>query len=292
MKRLIPFFYILAVVLGAGRVAAEVREFTTKEGVAVFGEILDYSIKSDVVKIKTDGGKTIQTTASSFRDEDFMYIRDWDAVRLFSKNTDFRVYLSEPISKNKWAKYLWRRPPGKNDPVNILKIYHNRIYYEIKFENQTGYNLENVDIKYCIYYEQERIDPRIEEKVTDLVVRPSIHHYAIVPDKLNKKFESNSIVLRDKDYQAGSRLEYLEGEGRFIKSRIIGMVFRATITTVSGPSAVREVRVPRGLSEKYVWVEPTPENTVWPDDGLDESEDTNKPKTLYEEMGGSGGDEE
>ena len=292
MKRLILFFCALTVVLGTGRVSAEMREFTTKAGEAVYGEILDYNIKSDAVKIKTDSGKTIQPKASSFRDEDFMYIRDWDAVRLFSENTNFRIYLSGPESRNKWTKYTWQRPPGKREPSHIITTDFNRLGYEIKTDNQTGYDLENVDIKYCIFYEQERLDPRIEEKVTHLVVRPSIHSFAIVPDRQNKKFDSNSIVLRRKQFgDGGGRLRYLEGDGYIMKNKMIGMIFRASISTPSGQTSVREVRLPRGLSEEYVWLEPTEENTVWPDDDLDEREDTQKPPTMFEEMGGSDDDE-
>ncbi len=293
MKRLILFSSLLSIVMAACRAPAEVREFTKKDGEAVFGEIIDYNPQTDKVKIRTDNRKMIQMKAASFRDEDFIYIRDWDAVRLFSNNNNFRIYLSGPESKNKWTKYLWRRYVGKIEPTHTYTIDFNKMGYTIKFENQTGYDLENVAIKYCIFYEQERIDHKIEEKVADIVVRPSIHTFAIVPDGINKKFDSNAVVLRDKEIHGGNRLDYLEGEGRFIKSKMVGMILRATIETASGQSAVREMRLPKDLSEEYVWVEPTEENTVWADDDLDEREDTVKPPTQWEEMGGDdGGDEE
>jgi hypothetical protein len=293
MKCLVLLLSLLCLVSAPNTSVAEVREFTKKDGQAIFGEIVSYDVKSDVVKIKTDQGKTVQTKASSFMDEDFIYIRDWDAVRLFSRNEKFRIYLNDAVSKNKWTKYRWLRNPGKQEPSHTHTTDFNKMTYELKFENQTGYDLENVEIKYCIYYEQERLDHFIEEKVTDLVVRPSIHTFAIVPDEMNKKFESNPVVLRRKEIQIGNRRHrYLEGEGRFMKSELIGMVFRASITTLSGQTAVREIRLPKGLSEEYAWIEPTPENTVWADDDLDEREDTVKPPTPFEEMGGSEGDEE
>jgi hypothetical protein len=293
MKRLVLFFSLLSMVLVSSRAVAEVREFTTKDGKAVFGEIIDYDAKTDAVKIKTDQGKTVKTKASTFLDEDFIYIRDWDAVRLFSQNENFRIYLNDYTSKNKWTKYLWESRPGKLQPIHIFTIDYNRLGYELKFDNQSGYDLENVDIKYCIYYEQERMDYTIEEKVTDLVVRPSVRHFSIIPDRLNKKFDSNSIVLRRKQIgSGGGRLRYLLDGGYIIRNKMIGMIFRASITTLSGQTTVRELRLPRDLSEEYVWVEPTPENTVWPDDDLDESEDTQKPPTQFELEGGSDDDEE
>ncbi|MCF7817047.1 MAG: hypothetical protein K9M54_04130 [Kiritimatiellales bacterium] len=291
MKRLIVFVFALAGVLGTGTVSAEMHEFTAKDGSVVQGEIMDYNVDTDVVSIKSDRGKTLQTKAGTFRDEDFKYIRDWDAVRLFSKNTHFRVYIDGPMSKNKWTKYTWYRGPGKREPYATWINNFNRMGYTIKFENQTGYDLENVVLKYCIYYEQERLDHAVEKKVTDLVVRPSVQLFTIVPNGINKKFESASIVLRSKEYVGGRQtlLRYLEGDGRLFRNKMIGMVFRAEIKTASGFSAVREVRQPIDLSEEYAWVEPTPENTIWPDDSLDESEDTKKPPTFWDERGGGGG---
>jgi hypothetical protein len=295
MKRLVLFFSLLSMVLVSSRAVAEVREFTTNDGKAIFGEITDYDAKTDAVKIKTDQGKTIQTKASSFLDEDFMYIRDWDTVRLFSQNVNFRIYLNGPESLNKWAKFRWLERPGKVQPSKTHEIFLNRMGYEIKFSNETGYDLENVEIKYCIFYNQERLDWATEKKVTDLKVRPSVHRYAIVPEGINKKFSSNSIVLRRKEIQGSNqnnRFYFLEGEGRRIKSELIGIVFRAEIITATGHSAVREIRMPKDLSEKYVWVEPTEENTVWPDDELDEREDTKKPPTPFEAEGGLEDDED
>jgi len=130
--------------MAACRAPAEVREFTKKDGEAVFGEIIDYNPQTDKVKIRTDNRKMIQMKAASFRDEDFIYIRDWDAVRLFSNNNNFRIYLSGPESKNKWTKYLWRRYVGKIEPTHTYTIDFNKMGYTIKFENQTGYDLENV----------------------------------------------------------------------------------------------------------------------------------------------------
>ncbi len=292
MKRLVWFYSLLSVAMMAERASGEVREFTAKDGAAIYGEIQDYNVGTDVVKIKTDRGKTIQTKANSFLDEDFMYIRDWDAVRLFSRNEKFRLYLNDAQSDKKWTKISWFRRPGKREPTKTYTTDFNRMNYEIKFDNQTGYDLENIEFKYCIYYEQERIDHAIEEKVTDLVVRPSIRTFAIVPDGLNKKFKSNCIVLRRKAIEGHTKMLYLEGDGRNIRSQMVGIIFRASITTLSGQTTVRELRLPKDLSEEYVWVEPTKENTVWPDDDLDDREDTIKPPTPFEEAGGRDEDED
>ncbi len=286
MKRLLKLISVLSIGLISAVSHGEIRDYKTMNGEEYRGEIQDYNLQTDKLTLKTDGGKRIQLKAESLVDEDYIYVRDWDAVRRFALNTDFRLSIRDAESKNKWTKFLWYRRPGKREPVLTYKNYYNRLCYNIKFDNQTGYDLENVTLKYCIYYNQERLDHTIEEKVTDLVVRPSIHNFAVVPNGKVTAFDSNSIVLRRKEIQGGDRMMYLEGEGRRIRSELIGMIFRAVIETPSGQSTVREIRLPADLSAEYVWVEPTPENTVWPDDNLDESEDTATPPTLFEEKGG------
>jgi|GEM_PF-5243488 len=295
MRRFILLAGLLCTAMVAGRVSAEMREFATKDGQVIYGELQSYNLKTDKVQFKTDRGKRVQFKAATLLDEDFIYVRDWDAARLFSENNHFRIYLDGPESKNKWSKYLWRRRPGKREATQTYTIDFNKMGYTIKFENKTGYDLENVAIKYCIYYEQEHFDHTIEEKVADLVVRPSLHTYAIIPDGQNKRFESNAVVLRKKEHMPpakGNVMRYLEGDGRFLKSQMIGMVFRVSITTLSGQTAVREVRVPRDLSEEYVWLEPTEANTAWPDDDLEEIEDTQRPQTQFELEGGSEDEDE
>ena len=275
MKISIQYILLTALLYNTSAFAAP-RTFTTITGGTISGEILDYNVKSDVVKIKNGSGETVQTKADTFRDEDFKFVREWDAIRFFPKNTHFRMYPTEFESKNKWLKVYWRRPPGQVQPYETSRTYFNRMGNSIKFENKTGYDLEGVAIKYCIFYVQERRDWKTETKVEDIVVRPSIHSFSILPDGVQKKFELNSIVLRNSQAplsDANQRLRYLDGDGRFLKSRMIGMILRATINTPTGQSAVREIRMPKNLSEEYVWVEPTSINTDWPDDNLDESDD-------------------
>ncbi len=288
MKRLVVYALLL---LSAVSASAQEREFVTLDGNRILGVIASYDMGSDMVTIETFGKKKVSMKAANFRDEDFIFIRDWDAVRLFSQNTHFRMYVDGPLTRAKFTKYLWRRPPGKIEPYVTFSIDHERVGYDVKIDNMTGYDLENVEFKYCIYYEQERMDSVKEEKVADLVVRPSVVKYAIMPNASQKRFESNTVVLRHKEFQHPGNFDYLAGDGRFLRKRMIGMVLRVSMKTKSGQAAVREIRMPKDLSEEYAWVEPTPENTVWPDDALDDKEDTRKPPTFFEEMGGKESDE-
>ena len=108
MKRWTLFALLLLPVVAS---AAE-REFATLDGNRILGEIDSYDLKSDMVTIQTFGKKKVSMKASTLRDEDFKFIRDWDASRLFMQNTHFRMYIDGPQTRAKFTKYLWRRPPG------------------------------------------------------------------------------------------------------------------------------------------------------------------------------------
>ncbi len=283
--KVVAAFLLAGLVAGRG-VLAGIRDFHARNGTTVRGELLEYNRSLDRLTLRNEASKTVQIKGRELVAEDMDWVRDWDKVRLFSQNTHFRVYIIGPTSLNKWTKYLWRRPPGKVEPYITTKIFFERVGYDIKFDNQTGYDLENVQLKYNIFYRQERMDYRVEKKVPEIVVRPAVHTFTTIAQGRNMKFPSGSIVLRRKEIaDASTKLRYLAGEGRFLKSELVGMVFRASITTPSGQATVREIRVPKNLSEEYVWVEPTADNSAWQDDQLDEREDTQKPPTLWEESG-------
>ncbi|WP_372806696.1 hypothetical protein [Pontiella sp.] len=283
--RRFPVFMVLF--FGAALCAGAVRDFRTRDGKVVRGELFAYNPRTDKLTIVTEKKKTVQLKGNDLADEDYIHVRDWDSVRLFSQNTHFRMYFSGPDSLNKWSRILWRRPPGKVDAQQTYRIDHNRMGYGIKFDNQTGYDLENLEIKYNIFYLQERMDYWKEEKVPEIVVRPCRLRMAVVPAGKNQKIATRTVVLRRKEIAAaGTKLRYLEGDGRFLKSQMIGAIFRISIRTRSGQAAVREIRLPKELSEHYVWVEPTAENSVWPDDDLDEREAVARPPTLWVEQGG------
>ena len=276
------------------------RTFTLMDGTSLEGKIQDYDIRSDKVIILTKTGRK-SINADLLNNESYKFVRNWDAVRQFQNPDKFRITMYGPDKLSTWLKNIWLRNPGKVDPWLTHEISLTRIGYDLKLINETGHDLENLKVKYCLFYKQDRMDHQIEERVTDIVVRPCIDEYNIFPNESTERYTLKSVVLRDVEiiYVRTSGgggwveiKEYLEGDGRFLRSDFIGAILRVEMQALDGNVVSHENKYPKDLSEEYQWLEPTNENIYWEDDYIKDVSDTVKPPTPYEEMGGVEEEEE
>ncbi len=288
----------LQVLLVASGSAVEARLFSLLDGQTVEGTLQDYDLRTDRVTIQAAGRRTLRLQGARLADQDFVYVRGWDAARKFKSNEHFRVSVDGPNSINMWRKMLWLRRPGKHQPYPTYRIDFERIGYELKYNNRTGYDLEKVRFKYCIFYRQEELDYWKEEKVTHLVTRPCEVAFEIIPNEQQQNFFAlKSVVLRDKEFLVGGpgeayRTLYIEGDNRRWGAEFLGMILRIEMKGPGEEVAVREMRYPDDLPAECVWMEPTAENAAWPDDDMDELTDTSRPPTQFEERGGREEDDE
>jgi hypothetical protein len=253
--------------------------------------IVDYQTRSDVLTFRSTDGKQARFKGAQLGDDSFKYVRAWAAAEAFKDPAKFRVYVYGPASVKSWIKRIWRRPPGKVDPHSTYEIKFERIGYDLKYDNQTGFDLENVRIKYCLFYDQARFDWHQEVRAVDLITRPCLEELTIVPDEATEKMSLKTIVLRNKEHMYRNDgwmlVKCKQDEKRFFPANFIGMILRIEMMDADGEVVLREMRYPAELSTTYAWVEPTDENLDWADDQLDEKTDIAKPPTHFEEMGGT-----
>ena len=276
------------------------QTFKLMNGDTVEGVIQDYDMRTDRVAFKTSNGrKTVK--ANDLDNESYKFVREWDALRKFSNPDNFRITLYDPEKLNTWLKYIWLRNPGKVEPWKTHEISLTRIGHDIKMINETGYDLENIKIKYCLFYKQDKIDHFKEERITEIITRPCLDKITIFPNELTDRRTLKSIVLRDVEIMYSRTSggggwvevkEYLEGDGVFLRSDFIGAIVRIEMEGLENNTIMHEKKYPKDLSEDYIWIEPTENNTNWEDDDISEVTDTYKPPTPFEEMGGVEEDEE
>ena len=298
-KSFIRFIFV-ALICFFLAVTAAGRTFDLVNGDQIEGIVQDYDMRSDRVTFNTASGR-LTIKADDLDDDSYRHVREWDALRKFSNPDNFRIILYDPEKLNTWLKYIWLRNPGKVEPYKTHEISLTRIGHDLKMINETGHDLEDVRIKYCLFYNQDRMDHFKEEKVTDIIVRPCIDEITIFPNDLTDRRTLKSIVLRDVEIMytrtsgGGGWVEvkeYLEGDGVFLRSDFIGAIVRVEMESLDGNIIMHEKRYPKDLSEDYAWIEPSENNTYWEDDNISEVTDTYKPPTPFEEMGGVEEDEE
>ena len=267
------------------------HSLTLMNGEPLQGVIVDYQTRSDVLTFRSNEGKQARFKGAQLDDESFKYVRSWAAAQAFKDPAKFRIYVYGPNSVKSWIKRMWRRPPGKVEPILTYETKLERIGYDLKYDNQTGFDLENVRIKYCLFYDQARFDWYQEERAVDVITRPCVEEFAILPNEVTEKMSLKTIVLRNKEHMYRNDgwmlLKCKQDEGRFFPANFIGMILRIEMIGADGEVVIREMRYPDELSNTYVWVEPTAENIDWADDRLDEKPDIAKPPTRFEEMGGT-----
>jgi len=298
-KSFIRFIFV-ALICFFLAVTAAGRTFDLVNGDQIEGIVQDYDMRSDRVTFNTASGR-LTIKADDLDDDSYRHVREWDALRKFSNPDNFRIILYDPEKLNTWLKYIWLRNPGKVEPYKTHEISLTRIGHDLKMINETGHDLEDVRIKYCLFYNQDRMDHFKEEKVTDIIVRPCIDEITIFPNELTDRRTLKSIVLRDVEIMytrtsgGGGWVEvkeYLEGDGVSLRSNFIGAIVRVEMESLDGNIIMHEKRYPKDLSEDYAWIEPSENNTYWEDDNISEVTDTYKPPTPFEEMGGVEEDEE
>lgn len=297
---MVRLFFISLCFLLAGEVCAKITTLTLTNGERVSCTLIDYQLKTDAVTVRGEDGKNRRLKGIQLDDDSFRAVRDWDAVRQFNNPEKFRVYVNEPTKVNSWIKYLWYRPPGKVQPGKTYEIDFERWAYELRMDNRTGYDLENVELVYNVYYNQMRMDWTVEERATDTITRPCREAYAILPNEMMEQVTLKSVVLRNKEIMydpyggqwRADILEYLQEDNRFLRAEFLGMVLQIKFTDAQGRVHVRENRYPDELANDIAWVEPTEENVVWEDDFIDEKTDISTPPTRFEEMGGVDEDED
>ena len=298
-KSFIRFIFVVLICFNPA-VTATARIFNLMNGDQIEGMVQDYDMRSDRVTFNSASGRTT-VKADDLDNDSYRYVREWDALKKFSNPDNFRITLYDPEKLNTWLKYIWLRNPGKVEPYKTHEISLTRIGHDLKMINETGHDLEDVRIKYCLFYNQDRMDHFKEEKVTDIIVRPCIDEITIFPNELTDRRTLKSIVLRDVEIMytrtsgGGGWVEvkeYLEGDGVSLRSDFIGAIVRVEMESLDGNIIMHEKRYPKDLSEDYAWIEPSENNTYWEDDNISEVTDIYKPPTPFEEMGGVEEEEE
>lgn len=272
------------------------RSLTLVNGDTLQGTIVDYQARTDVLTFRSDNGKPARFKGAQLDDESFKYVRSWAAAEAFKDPAQFRVYVYGPNKVKNWIKRIWRRPPGKVEPHLSYEIKMERIGYDLKYDNQTGFDLENVQIKYCLFYDQARFDWIKEDRAVDVITRSCIENFTILPNESSEKISLKTVVLRNKEHMYSNDgwmlVECKQDQGRFFPANFIGMLVRVSLTDADGNEIFRETKYPDDLSVDLEWIEPSLENLEWPDDNLDDKTDITKPPTRFEEMGGTEEDEE
>jgi hypothetical protein len=173
--------------------------------------------------------KRVQLTVFSEKDQD--YILEWGRLQAMH-DSRLDAVISKSSDKDGRLTY------GTSASTDTYTDHK----FNIRFENGTKNNLEDLTLEYVIFYEQEHYTDRACQN-TELKDGAFYKKEKIsLPVRENIEFSTDAIKLR----------EWKTASFAAISSDIHGIRIRLTMTLGSGQTTVREFCYPSGLKQTWV----------------------------------------
>lgn len=230
---------VLFLVMGAAR--AEMHAFELKDGRTLEAEVMGYNAKLGKVELKRQDGKCVKVKPGVFVEADQAYINDWSSLDSFRNKSSFKV----DLNKNTVEK--WK------EDGEVHEVRHERLEYEVSFENRATIPIKNLNVEYCIFYEQERSRPGHKKTTTKLYKAGKLDLDKLLA-KEKRTLVTESIVLSRYDFNS-TEFYYDNGDPESASGKIKGIWMRLTVGINGGEIAVRNIFKPASLEGRYTWKE-------------------------------------
>lgn len=238
--------WVMMVVLAWGlQVSAEYRDFMSTDGKAIRGKVLRVDGAKNTVTIERDNGRSATVPISVFSDADKDYIREWMRFEGVRSTSKLKISCDRRTIKN-WDKEQLgtiRYTNGSVEKDQVVGKYdYKSIGYDVKLKNNNSYDLNELTLKYCIFYEQDESKgplKGVKSGSIDLGTLKSRKEETVSMDPVVVfKYESDSSFIRPV----------------VLKGEVKGACFRIYTKDNEGQSIVlREVSVPDSLMKSHAW---------------------------------------
>jgi hypothetical protein len=246
---------LLCLALVCGTAWAETyREFTSKDGKKMLGQVKAYDAQSQTVTIERDNKRIFKVSVTVFSDEDQAYILEWDAAKGFLSESLLRIKCDRKRINQRKEKTMEdvRISGGGGDTMNVQlkETTFESTVFEIEFSNKGDSDLKDIRIEYVVYYEQseggwqkpEVVQKRFTHK--DSMADISADGKSVVTTKPVEIFSDN---ITFNDWAADQTLYGGKGE-------VHGMRARLYMKMPSGKEVERRFCFPDKLSDvKHPW---------------------------------------
>lgn len=141
----------LIVCSSSSAITEEFRSFTDSKGRKIEAKLVEYNSKMQTVKLRLQNGKTAKIKISILSDNDQVLIKNWHASQyLLSKNA-FRVNFTSKILES--GTYSDMRD---NWTPNSSGMDFEDSAFEITFNNMSANPLNEIRIRYILFYESDQ----------------------------------------------------------------------------------------------------------------------------------------
>ena len=230
---------VCLVVVVAGAWAAggkQYRDFTSADGKTIRGCIKAYNPAKKMVTIERDNRKTAKVSITVFSETDQAYIRDWGVLRNFVQGSTFKISARRKRCDN----------DGESDKTHYIEKDVTDTHYEILLENKSVSKLKGIELKYCIYYEQE------EGKACNQGVYCGDLPIESINPASSKTLLTEVVSTYTAELSGNAR--YTSGKSNVQRGDVHGIWIRVHLKLPSGQKGTREFCYPDSLNNSRAWV--------------------------------------
>ncbi len=254
MKRLVLFVCLMAMVSGV-RAATQYRDFTSAEGKTIRGCIKAYDPAKKMVTIERDNRKTAKVPVGVFSEADQAYIRDWEVLRCFMTDRFFKISAKRKRRDNEADSSTSRLQTESGSFQSEKKREVEDTHYEILLGNRSASEMKGLEIKYCIYYEQE--ERRNDKEVCSQGVYCGKLPAFSMASRGGKTIQTEAVSIFAEELPPG--WSYGNESGRSSvdtvqRGDVHGIWIRVHLNLPSGQKGMREFCYPDSLSNSRAWV--------------------------------------
>ena len=218
------------------------REFTDKQGRSILGKVVNYMPRTQTVSFELQNKRVKKVPLSTFSEADQAYIKEWDMLKAFASNSKFRISAKRKETDNNAKSY---KGITNRDVENAS--------YEIVLENRSNANAENIEIAYCIFYEQEEV--KNSKEVCQQGVYCGTTTVESIQPSSKKSLLTESVMVYKAELDGSYR--YTDGTDSTQRGQVHGIILRAYLKTPSGQKAMRQYALPDSLGNSKAWTTST-----------------------------------
>ena len=238
MQKSIIFIWMSLLVCAAWA-GDEYRDFTNTKGQTVRGRIVSFDARKDIVQIEPERGKKARIPLSALIEKDQEYVRSWQVGRNFMDDRRLKISAKRRREDNE----------GMTRKYGIVTRDVENMSYEILLENASELMFENVEMQYCIYYEQEESAEGGNETRRGVYCGKTDIETLTSGSKQALKTEVVLIYKAELD----SGYYYTAGSDSSQDGEVHGIWLRLTMELPGGEKVVRDFSMPDSIPNGHKW---------------------------------------
>lgn len=239
MNRLLLIIF-MAVQVGGVHAAKQYRDFMDTKGRTIRGCIVAYDGRSKTVTFERENKRISKVPISIFSDADQNYIKEWECSKLFLSNTKFKISAQRKKEKDKDASYSGNAFSSK---VELMG-------YEVVLENRSATSMKDIEVEYCIYYEQDEVRNR-KQHTAEGVFCGSFPRETFPPKSKREKLTKTVKIYKR---ELGGGWYYSSGIKNVQRGQVRGIWIRVHMKLSSGEKLTRDYCLPDSLNNSKSWM--------------------------------------